>query len=49
MEALVFWLLSIGLVWVLAWAQGHHTGVQEGKALRELQQAFERPMRKVKL
>ena len=44
MSALVFWIVSVALVWLLGWAQGHHTGVLEGRALRELQQAYERPM-----
>jgi len=49
METLVFIVLLVALSWIIGWAQGHRTGVLEGRALRGLQSSFERPMRKVKL
>ena len=44
MEALVFIVLLVALSWLIGWAQGHRTGVLEGRALRELQAAYERPL-----
>ena len=49
MSVFIFWVLIVSLSWLIGWIQGHGTGVLEGRALRELQQAWERPMRKVKL
>ncbi len=45
---MIFWLLIVSLSWLVGWVQGHSNGVLEGRALRGLQMAYERPMRKVK-
>ncbi len=44
MSAVVAWLLIVSLAWLLGWIQGHQNGVLEGRALRALQMAYERPM-----
>ncbi len=44
MSAIVFWLLIVSLSWLVGYMQGKGHGLLEGRALRELQMAYERPM-----